>query len=114
MRRSHSMRFLMMLAVVLATSAGCGLSIYETYAYGKEYDPRRHEYIIGVADVVQVTVYHTQDLSGGGTVRPDGVITLPLIGYLSVAGKTPTQVGNDVKTRLSAYVKADTVIHVTV
>lgn len=103
----------MLLAAALS-GAGCGPSIYERYDYGKEYDPRRHEYIIGVSDVLQISVYHMPDLSGGGTVRPDGVLTMPLVGDLSVAGKTPSQVRDEMKKRLSGYVKADTVINVTV
>src|ERR1700677_3356966 len=89
----------------LGIGAGCGPSIYETYEYGKEWDPRKHEYIIGVADNVKITVYHTNELSGEGTVRPDGVITMPLIGDLPVAGKTPTQIREEMKQRLTAYVK---------
>ena len=105
-------------AVVLALSAlpalGCGPSIYETYDYAKEWDPREHEYIIGVSDLVKINVYHTNELSGEGVVRPDGVITMPLVGDLSVAGKTPTQVREDMRKRLAEYVKADTKITVTV
>ena len=47
-------------------------------------------------------------------VRPDGVITMPLVGDLPVAGKTPTQVREEMKKRLAEYVKADTKISVTV
>ncbi len=111
MTAALSKRILLVLALGIA---GCGPSIYETYDYGKEYDPRKHEYIIGVSDVVKINVYHTAELSGEGTVRPDGVITMPLIGDLPVAGKTPTQVRDEMKKRLSAYVKADAVITVTV
>lgn len=104
-----------MLAAALALPlAGCGPSIYERYDYGKEYDPRKHEYIIGVADVLNVTVYHMPDLSGGGTVRPDGVISMPLIGDLQVAGKTPSQIRDEMKRRLSGYVKADASIEVKI
>jgi polysaccharide export outer membrane protein len=98
----------------LGIGAGCGPSIYETYEYGKEWDPRKHEYIVGVSDVVRINVYHAGELSGEGTVRPDGVITMPLVGDLPVAGKTPTQVREEMKKRLAAYVKADAVITVTV
>src|SRR5579885_3293625 len=88
-------------AVLVAASGGaglgCGPSIYETYDYSKEWDPRKHEYIIGVSDLVKINVYHTNELSGEGVVRPDGVITMPLIGDLPVAGKTPTQVREDMK-----------------
>ncbi len=93
---------------------GCGPSIYQTYDYTKEWDPRKHEYIIGVSDLVKINVYHTTELSGEGTVRPDGVITMPLIGDLPVAGKTPTQVREEMRKRLTEYVKADTKIAVTV
>jgi polysaccharide export outer membrane protein len=105
-------------AVVFALSSlasiACGPSIYDTFEYGKEWDPRKHEYIVGVADSVRINVYHSPELSGEGTVRPDGVITMPLIGDLPVAGKTPTQVREEMKKRLAAYVKADTAVTVTV
>ena len=106
----------MALAVCLALAGapGCGRPDYRNYDYSKEYDPRKHEYIIGVADVVNITVYHTPDLTGGGTVRPDGVITMPLIGELTVAGKTPSQVKEEMKKRIATYVKSDPVVNVTV
>src|SRR5262245_32483961 len=94
--------------------SGCGPSIYETYEYSKEYDPRKHEYVIGVADQISISVYHRPDRSAQGTVRPDGVITMPLVGDLIVAGKTPTQVRDEMKKKLSAYVKEDAVINVSV
>src|SRR5580693_1659395 len=92
-------------ALSILSMVGCGPSIYDTYEYGKEWDPRKHEYIVGVADVVRIVVYRTPELSGEGTVRPDGVITLPLIGDVTVAGKTPTQIREETKQKLSAYVK---------
>jgi polysaccharide biosynthesis/export protein len=94
--------------------AGCGAGIYDTYTYGLEYDPRKHEYIIGVSDALQVTVFHTTDIGGSGTVRPDGVLTLPLIGDVHVAGKAPSQVREDVKRRFGEYVKADLSVNVVV
>lgn len=93
---------------------GCGASIYDTYDYAKEYDPRKHEYVIGVDDLVSISVYHAPDVSGQGTVRPDGVVTMPLVGDLVVAGKTPSQVRDEMKKKLAAYLKDDAVINVTV
>jgi polysaccharide export outer membrane protein len=114
MSGSRTNRRALFAGLALAGATGCGPSIYETYDYGKEYDPRKHEYIIGVSDLVNISVYHTPDLSGGGTVRPDGVLTLPLIGELTVAGKTPTQVKEEMKKRVATYVKSDPVVNVTV
>jgi polysaccharide biosynthesis/export protein len=104
-------------AVILTSTsllAGCGGGIYDTYAYGLEYDPRKHEYVIGVADTLQISVFHTTDIGGSGAVRPDGVLTLPLIGDVHVAGKTPTQVKEEVKRRFGEYVKADLSVNVVV
>ncbi|MEP7125367.1 MAG: polysaccharide biosynthesis/export family protein [Byssovorax sp.] len=92
------------------TQSACGPSIYETYAYGKEYDPRKHEYVIGVTDIISIQVYKSADLSlGGAIVRPDGVVTIPLVGDVVVAGKTPSQVREDLKKRFSEFVKEATV-----
>jgi|HubBroStandDraft_4_1064222.scaffolds.fasta_scaffold731035_1 polysaccharide export outer membrane protein len=104
-------------AVILTSTsllAGCGGGIYDTYAYGLEYDPRKHEYVIGVSDALQVTVFHTTDIGGSGTVRPDGILTLPLIGDVRVAGKAPSQVREEVKRRFGEYVKADLSVSVVV
>lgn len=96
------------------TLPACGPGIYETYAYGKEYDPRKHEYVIGVTDVISIQVYKSPDLSlNGATVRPDGVVTIPLVGDVVVAGKTPSQVREDLKKRFSEFVK-DSNVNVTV
>ena len=93
---------------------GCGPSIYETYAYGKEYDPRKHEYVIGVTDLISIQVYKSPDISlQAGMVRPDGVVTIPLVGDVIVAGKTPSVVREELKKRFSEYVK-DATVNITV
>jgi hypothetical protein len=71
--RAHVHRFTR--ALLVALTAGCAPSVYETNAYDKEWDPRKHEYVIGVSDAVRIGVNHAPDLSGEGIVRPDGVIT---------------------------------------
>jgi polysaccharide biosynthesis/export protein len=116
-RREITVKKVVPALLVLLTSLalhGCGPSIYETYAYGKEYDPRKHEYVIGVTDVVSIQVYKSPDLSlAGATVRPDGVVTIPLVGDVVVAGKTPSQVREELKKRFSEFVK-DATVNVTV
>lgn len=92
-------------------SAGCAPTyVYNPANYAKEYDPRKHEYVIGVGDSLQITVWRMPDLSSGALVRPDGVITMPLIGDVSVAGSTPNQVREELKKRLSQYVKDETAV----
>jgi polysaccharide biosynthesis/export protein len=100
----------LILALALGSLAGCGPSIYDTYLYKNEYDPRKHEYVIGVTDQISIQVYKSPDLSvGAAMVRPDGVVTVPLVGDVVVAGKTPSQVRAEMKKRLAEFVKEATV-----
>ncbi len=95
------------LTLCLALSA-CGGSIQ--YDYAKEYDPRKNEYVIGAADGLNINVWQNADLSTTAVVRPDGTITLPLVGDIQVAGKTPSQVRDDIKVQISQFVKAEAAI----
>src|SRR6201996_9196781 len=58
-------------------------------------------YHIGVDDMVQVSVWHNPDLSVTVPVRPDGNISVPLIGDVRAGGRTPEDVAADVKQRLT-------------
>lgn len=77
------------------------------YPFEKEYDPRQHEYVIGVADELTVNVWKMPELSGAVVVRPDGTITLPLIGELRASGKSASRVTKEIKAKLAAFVKDD-------
>ncbi|HHJ13944.1 MAG TPA: sugar ABC transporter substrate-binding protein [Gammaproteobacteria bacterium] len=63
------------------------------------------DYRIGVDDVVQVTVWKNPDLSVSMPVRPDGKISIPLIGDVQAGGRTAEQVAAEVRERLSTYVR---------
>lgn len=95
------------LLVAFAGSACGGTPFFD---YKKEFDPRRSEYVIGAADTLRVTVWRNADLSGELTVRPDGTITMPLLGDLQVAGRTPTEVKNEITKRLGAFVKDESAV----
>jgi polysaccharide export outer membrane protein len=62
-------------------------------------------YRIGVDDQLQVTVWHNPDLSVSVPVRPDGKITVPLIGDVQAGGQTPEEVAATIKDKLKAYVR---------
>jgi polysaccharide export outer membrane protein len=84
------------------------------YDYSKEPDPRRTEFVVGVADTLKVTVWKNSDLSTEAKVRPDGTITLPLIGDLQAAGRTPAQLRAEITSKLSAFVKEDAVVTIAI
>jgi polysaccharide export outer membrane protein len=68
-------------------------------------DEFSESYRIGVDDQVQVSVWRNPDLSVTVPVRPDGMISVPLIGDVQAGGLTPSEVGRTIEERLSAYVR---------
>ena len=62
-------------------------------------------YRIGVDDVVQVSVWRSPELSITAPVRPDGNITVPLVGDVTAAGRLPDEVAKEVQTKLATYVR---------
>ena len=62
-------------------------------------------YIIGAEDTLQVTVWKEPTLSGTFPVRPDGMISLVLVGDLPAAGRTPMQLGDEITTRLKKFLQ---------
>src|SRR5690348_117320 len=61
------------------------------------------EYFIGPEDVLNITVWRNVDLSREVTVRPDGRISLPLIGDIIAVGRTPAQLSEDISSKLKEY-----------
>jgi polysaccharide export outer membrane protein len=64
------------------------------------------EFPLGPEDVLKVTVWKSQDLSGEVTVRPDGTITLPLIGDVPAAGLPANVLAKRIADRLTEYISA--------
>ena len=62
-------------------------------------------YIIGSEDTLQVTVWKEPTLSGTIPVRPDGRISLVLVGDLQAAGRTPMQLADDITAKLKKYIQ---------
>jgi polysaccharide export outer membrane protein len=73
-----------------------------------------HEYVLGAADVVEVLVWKNPDLSKTVTVRPDGKISLPLIGDVQAAGLTAAQLSEKIGEQLAPYYKEPTPVSVVV
>jgi polysaccharide export outer membrane protein len=67
------------------------------------------DYIIGPEDVLDITVWKNVDLSKTVQVRPDGRISLPLIGDVAAVSRTSAQLTEEISTRLKAYMENPTV-----
>ena len=61
------------------------------------------EYAVQPGDVLTITVWKEQDLTGDVLVRPDGGLSFPLVGDLSASGKTVSALRKEVVTRLQRY-----------
>jgi len=62
------------------------------------------EYRIGGGDKLQINVYKESDLTQSLQVRPDGRITLPLVGDIAAAGQTPMQLQRRLTESLREFV----------
>ena len=63
-------------------------------------------YVIGESDVISVNVWKEEGLTDNGVlVRPDGMISLPLIGDIKASGKTPVQLAKEIGELLKKYVQ---------
>ncbi|MGH2376744.1 MAG: polysaccharide biosynthesis/export family protein [bacterium] len=68
------------------------------------------EYVFNPGDVVDVTVLGEPDLTRAVTIRPDGKITLPLIGDIIAAGLTPPQLAGKITTALKEFLRNPQVV----
>jgi polysaccharide export outer membrane protein len=67
------------------------------------------EYVIGPQDVLGINFWRDTDMTGDVTVRPDGRITLPLLGDLQAAGLTPEALKASIHTAASKLIEDPTI-----
>jgi polysaccharide export outer membrane protein len=94
-----------LLPVLLVSLVACATS--PRYDYRKEPDPFLAEYVIGASDQLSIRVWKNPDVSSEVTVRPDGTITLPLIGDLLAVGRTPSRLQEEITKQLGHYLKGE-------
>jgi polysaccharide export outer membrane protein len=66
--------------------------------------PAASTYIIGADDTLHIDVWKEQNLTVTLPVRPDGMISLPLLNDVQAAGLTPMQLGASITDKLKKYV----------
>ena len=111
MRDSALLRFatrtgLGLLLLMAAVTAACAKPAPYTWVNRLPPQPDRKVTTILPGDVVDVRVFGQDNMSGKGTVRLDGTITLPLLGPVPVAGQRPEDVARLLKERLKPFVVA--------
>ncbi len=66
--------------------------------------PPDQDYVIGPQDVLAINVWREAELSRSVPVRPDGKISLPLVGELKVSGLTPRLLETHLAKELETYI----------
>ena len=95
-RRLHTSVASLMLGALIVTSAGAASAqTTGSSPAAKKAEPTRAgvdvppEYVIGPEDVLGMNFWREAEMTGDVTVRPDGRLTLPLLGEIQAAGLTP-------------------------
>ena len=68
--------------------------------------PPADDYIIGNEDVLAVNIWKEPEISRTVPVRPDGKITLPLVGDIQAGGLTPHKLQDEITAGLRSYVSS--------
>jgi len=90
------------LAVILLISVvGCAGPSRE--AIDEASKPVSKDFLLGPEDVLDVKVWRGEDLSGTVVVRPDGKISLPLIGDVQASGLTAAEVSQKIASQLAGF-----------
>ncbi len=61
-------------------------------------------YILGAEDQIQIVVLNGPEFSGSHMIRPDGKITINLVGEVKASGLAPEELGVVLKDRLKKYI----------
>lgn len=95
-------------AMVGCASWGNSYPAAPSSAYASDYN-----YIVGPGDTLNIIVWRSPELSLTVPVRPDGLVSTPLVDGIVAQGKTSAQIARDVERELSKYVR-DPVVTVVV
>jgi polysaccharide export outer membrane protein len=88
-----------LLALIVCGATGCA---EEQVNYKVDLVPPG-EFLLGPEDVLIVTVWKNQDLSREVVIRPDGMISMPLIGDVPAANLTANNLAKRISDRLTEY-----------
>jgi polysaccharide export outer membrane protein len=108
------MKFIHVLILAFAVSSVTGLEGQTNDKTSKPADPAAppavaatasDSYVIGASDVLNITVWKEPTLSGTILVRPDGMISLALLGDVQASGLTPLQLAEQISAKLKKYIQ---------
>lgn len=82
----------------------------EPEAFRESVNERKRDYILQIGDVIDIKFYYDSNLNETVIVRPDGKISLQLIGELSVEDQTPSELNKVIVNKYSKFLKNPEII----
>lgn len=95
-----------MIKFLVSAALAASLSIVPLHGALAQAPVEPDEYRIGPADVLRISVWNEPELSGTVPVRPDGMISLPLLNDVRAAGRTPLALREHLIEQLGYYMPA--------
>lgn len=111
LRRTQGL-FLLALLALAAAQGGCAPHYTDYVAFIKKPRPivGGKPYVIEPPDTIRLIAPNAPELHNTSvTLRPDGVITVYLLGDVFAAGKTPTQLASEIEEKILKYYQDVTV-----
>lgn len=105
-RRFSIRRIVLALAAVGTALAGCSSPQPSEVQMPPAAEPVQSEYRIGPGDTLQIFVWNHPELSLTVPVRPDGLLSTPLVENVKAEGKTPSELSKDLETAMGEYVRS--------
>lgn len=96
---------LILLTVFLAACGSRGGVLPEEYRPPEVGPSAAPEYRLGAGDIVSVSVWKNPDLSVRVPVRPDGYISVPLVGDVLAGKRTPDEIARDTENKLLQFIR---------
>lgn len=94
----------LMMLVGMVLVSGCGLFSSGGRSGTSSEGAKGPDYILGPEDVVMISVWKDEHLTKEAVVRPDGMISFPLVGDVQAADRTVEEVRADLTKRLSKFI----------
>lgn len=103
MKRNHDLKAiacLLGIGIFCLSMGGCVQSIPQD----REYETPS-EFLLGPEDVLEIAVWKNQDLTKTAAIRPDGLISMPIVGDIQAAGLSANELAQRIADRLRQFVQ---------
>lgn len=104
----HLIRLLCIVSFVSLALTGCAAIVQE-----REYEAPGG-FLLGPEDLLEITVWKNADLSRITPIRPDGLISMPIIGDVQASGLTADGLAHRIAERLKQFVAGNPAVSVSV